>query len=157
MYAIMEFFPNHALRNNKTWMSVKAFLLAAGILGAFTAFQTGELAEHTAGRSALVEMHRTWAMTTMLLFGVAGIVYVCAYADHFIDGWFGVQLGKYPKQKKNVLVLIRVATRLQQSALMPLLACAGLIALIITGSLGGAIVYGPDADPVVHFIYSLFF
>ena len=28
---------------------------------------------------------------------------------------------------------------------------------VITGALGAAIVYGPDADPIVSFIYGLFF
>jgi len=41
--------------------------------------------------------------------------------------------------------------------LIPLLALLGLVLIIITGGLGAAIVYGPNVDPFVNFIYSIFF
>ena len=33
----------------------------------------------------------------------------------------------------------------------------GLVAVTITGALGGALVYGPDVDPFVSLIYRLLF
>jgi len=33
------------------------------------------------------------------------------------------------------------------------LALAGLVAITVTGGLGGAIVYGPDADPFFKLVY----
>lgn len=42
-------------------------------------------------------------------------------------------------------------------AILGTAAALGLVAITITGGLGASIVYGPDVDPVVHFIYSLFF
>lgn len=36
------------------------------------------------------------------------------------------------------------------------LALLGLGALMITGALGGAITYGPDADPIVSIVYKIF-
>ena len=53
--------------------------------------------------------------------------------------------------------LVAVQTLLFKPWLLFLLGLAVLIAITITGSLGGALVYGPEIDPVVSFIYHLFF
>jgi hypothetical protein len=54
-----------------------------------------------------------------------------------------------------------VSTKIQSIVLnvyiAPLLALLGIIAVTITGALGGAIAHGADTDPVVQMIYSLFF
>ena len=40
---------------------------------------------------------------------------------------------------------------------MLLIALVGIVVITITGALGGAIVYGPEVDPIVSVIYHLFF
>src|ERR1051326_6600291 len=42
-----------------------------------------------------------------------------------------------------------------ETRLVILLAFVGLAVVTITGSLGGAVAFGPNIDPVVHFIYQM--
>jgi hypothetical protein len=53
-------------------------------------------------------------------------------------------------------VLKKLSTGIGYPAVLVLLALAGLCAVTITGGLGGSMVYGPNADPVVTLIYKLF-
>ena len=51
----------------------------------------------------------------------------------------------------------KIESLVLESFIVALAALAGLIAISITGALGGAIVYGPDVDPVVSLVYHLLF
>ena len=54
-----------------------------------------------------------------------------------------------------ILVKVQKIAETLYKNFVPLLALLGLIAITITGGLGGAIVYGKDVDPIVSFIYKL--
>lgn len=63
-----------------------------------------------------------------------------------------------PHSVKKIWIAIKKHTGyVLRSPFLPFLALIGLIAITMTGALGGAIVYGPNVDPVVKFVYSLFF
>jgi len=56
-----------------------------------------------------------------------------------------------------LLSLYAVMGLIRESFIVALAALARLIAISITGTLGGAIVYGPDVDLVVSLVYHLLF
>lgn len=52
----------------------------------------------------------------------------------------------------------KYVARLFFTAPIPMLtAFLGFVSLVVTGSLGAAIVHGPEIDPIVSFVYHLFF
>jgi len=50
---------------------------------------------------------------------------------------------------------MRIINATIESPLLAIPALIGLAAIVVTGALGAAIVYGPDIDPFVKIIYSL--
>ncbi|EKD68269.1 MAG: hypothetical protein ACD_48C00001G0001, partial [uncultured bacterium] len=54
--------------------------------------------------------------------------------------------------KKVWNIIVRVAYALDRPIIRKSIAMLGFIALSLTGILGGALVYGPDADPLVHYV-----
>lgn len=146
-----------ALRRQAWTFSVKVFLLFVGILGAFAALLTGGIAAELIEGSpfdAVIEVHAAFAAATSALY----FVIAAAYLNRIFDGnrrferftASGGLLARGWNAKKYLAHLI-LDTRL-----LPLLALLALAGMTITGALGASIVYGPDADSFVSFIYSLF-
>jgi uncharacterized membrane protein len=155
VYALCEFVHLKKLRHSKTWLMVKAVLLWVGFAGSLVALQTGEWAEDLTARTPLIKMHSQWAEATAWIFGALAVVYALVVLERYcsakICSWIG------DRGEKVFMKLARVAESIHGSFLTPLLALIGLAVLTVTGSLGGAIVYGPEIDPVAHFIYTLLF
>jgi uncharacterized membrane protein len=155
IYALCELIRSKSLKDSFSWFAVKTTLVVVGFLGALASLSTGEIAEEAYTESQLIEVHSNFAVATTWVFGIIALVYFLLFIyKHFgekINAKLGVNLaGRFEK-------VMLVTTKAQQSLLMPILALVGLITLTITGGLGGAIVYGQNADPIVSFIYSLFF
>ncbi len=140
---------------NPIWTSIKAFLVILGTVLTFLTLQTGEWSEEiyrSAGVSGtsqigrLIETHSTFADFTMIVFSVLAV----GYLAQILWNTYTLTLQKYTfiPAISNIILHPKVA---------PLLAFVGIIAITITGALGGAIAHGPNTDPVVQMIYGWFF
>lgn len=149
IYALFEIFAWKKLRALSWWVYVKATLLFVGIISSFAALNTGEAAEHLIGRSALIEMHSTFATGTVWLFGILALVYLIRFV---LESSYIIN---FPKLQNFLTAVQNYIDRF--SFLIPSFAFVGLVLVTVTGALGGAIVYGPEVDPIVSFVYHFFF
>lgn len=131
------------------WKDIEHMVLVVGVLGAFAALATGDMAEHLARPNRnLVEMHSTFAalatwMYGALLVGEAALLF--RLHDFTPDSFF-------IRFKKGALILERLLCHPIASKVIAGLA---LIAISVTGLLGGVMVYGLSADPVAGFVVQL--
>jgi len=155
IYAIAELMKFRKLLDTAYWFYVKAVLVIVGTLSAFLALNTGEGAEDLVSRSldSLVEMHSTFASASTWIFGIIGFLYLVSWISK--SGWNQKISTSSAGNYWNKIVVL--SNRILNSGFIVLLALIGLIVITITGALGGAIVYGPEVDPIVSFIYNLFF
>ncbi len=154
VYAVLEIVRIPWLNKRPGWREVKFVFLLLGTLGSYAAVQTGGMIEHqfTSERS-LVRMHSTFAGYTVALFTVLTLMYIITLVE---EKWnLSARIsGTLGKIWKAIVSLVRL---LMRPAPLIVLALAGLALVTITGALGGSIAYGPDVDPVAHFVYHLFF
>ena len=160
VYSLLEicayFWP--ALRRQAWLFGVEAFLLFTGVLAAFVALITGGIAEdiirHTNSYAFILKVHSPIAVLTTILYLILATAYLIRMFD--TNGWGNRTVGlnrpfiRIWNFKKYVTYLIL------DTWLLPVLALLALLGMIVTGALGAAIVYGPNADPFVSFIYHLF-
>lgn len=145
VYSVLEMIRFNKIRKQPYWFYVKAVLVILGALSAYVAAYFGDIAEHLITDKStrpLIHMHSTWAEVTIVIYSVLGIGYLIGWVEKIGWSWS-------PLSKLRWLII--------NTPLVWLLALAGLIAILITGSLGGAVVYGTGNDPVTDFIYHLFF
>lgn len=161
LYALMEFIRFKALTRHPAWFYVKGFLVMSGAISALIARQTGELIEDQFRGSPqhnLLEMHALWANVTVVLFGFLTVLYVAAFVRRdLMQAPLIGRLVSLPLISLIFSILVYAFEFVTRGALILFIALFGLIAITITGGLGGALVYGPDIDPVVSLIYHLFF
>jgi uncharacterized membrane protein len=151
LYAVCELIPLKALTRQTYWFYVKAVLVITGTLGGVAAYLAGEAIEDqfaTDSLSSLVETHATFALTSILIFAVLALAYKVAWINQSSFG---------PRLQGNAIW--RLTTRFSRLILKPALrlplALLGVLAITITGALGGAIAFGPNIDPVATFFYHL--
>jgi TctA family transporter len=114
---------------------------------------TGEKIEHSFSTMRnLVEMHSTWASITNVIAGILLVVYI----GYLIQPLFEkINLPTSIRAfVKNIFMVINWIQRKQW--ILVIMAIILLGAIAITGALGAAIVHGPEVDPVVKYIYTLF-
>lgn len=124
--------------------TTKISLLVVGIVSSFIALQTWEIAEWLMGRSDLVHQHSEFAEMTNNLYLIIWIIYVISRETWAI---------KFPN--KTITLIQNIINKLKSYGIMAILALVAMVLLTITGALGWAIVYWPEADPIVSFIYHL--
>lgn len=154
VYAILELVRFKKITNQAYYFYVKACILIVGTLGAFASLSTGDLAEGAVARALrpLVEIHSTFAALSTWIFAALSIVYLVTWISK-TDYNQKLINSKISKIWNQILV---IATKiLNNSFIMIILSLAGLLAITMTGALGGAIVYGPEVDPIVSFFYRL--
>jgi uncharacterized membrane protein len=146
------------LRRQSWLFPVKAFLLLVGALGAFVALFTGGVAEdiirHTSAYAYVIKIHSTFAAVTTIFYLILAAAYLVRIFDR--NGWGNRMVGMSNPFMRIWSFKKYVAHLILDTWLLPVLALLALIGMIITGALGAAIVYGPNADPFVTFIYHLF-
>lgn len=148
IYALFEFLRFPKLVRQSWYTPVKcAFLFLGTILG-FAALLTGGWAEDSVGESKLVGIHSMWAAVSMWIFAVLCATYLLLFISR--TEWFVKFEARF---KRAGTMFPAVAGAILKVA--PIGAFVGLVAITVTGALGGAIIYGSDVDPVVHFIYKL--
>jgi len=150
-YALFEIF----LARKATWKHfiepAKLTLLFLGTVSSWTAFTTGDIAREALGETRLVETHAFFAGATVWIFTVLS----GAYLIRLLVPMLKTKLA----QKSPLRVFLKLeilANVLLQTWIVILGSILGLITVTITGALGGAIVYGPEIDPIVSIIYHLF-
>lgn len=147
------------LRRQSWVFPVKAFLLFVGVLGAFAALITGSIAgeifETVADPNVvIIEVHASFAVATTILYLLLAGAYLIRIFD--VNGW-----GDRIVDSKIVLIRIwnfkkRFWHYVIDTWALPIIALLALAGMTVTGALGASIVYGPDADPFVSFVYHLF-
>ncbi len=148
LYSIIKILPLKKYFPKISWKHIEVTLLVVGFGGALTALYTGEIAKH------LVEPNRQLVRTHSLFANISTWVYGILLAGEFlaIANPYIIARSKYPKL--NSLLLWK-----QQILTSPLvsntLAILGLVAISITGMLGGVMVYGVSADPVAGVVVGL--
>ncbi len=157
LYSIIELLRFKKLQERPYIFYTKAILVIVGFGGAVAAYLSGDMIEElftSANDLALIEVHSTFALITSVLYGVIAASYVVL--------WFQKECGTWGFLKnKNIAGIwkmkLAIANFIQKPWIIGVLALLALVAIFITGALGGAIVYGPEADPAVSVIYHLFF
>ena len=156
IYAVLELIRHKRVINTLYFFYIKATLVILGTLTALLSLSTGEIAEDllTKNYKPLIDMHANFASFSTNIFGIIAILYLISWINRseFNQKISDSFIGKYWTMSVNFSNYI-----LSKSYIIIPLSIIGLISITITGSLGGAIVYGPEVDPIVSFIYHLFF
>jgi len=121
----------------------KQILLFAGVASAWAALQTGEIAVDLGGGDKALDQHEEFAEMAYNTYGFLALWYVLQI---IIGSWWLNAPAK----------LVTFVRGRWTHLLICLVAIYGSVLLMITGALGGSMVYGPDADPMVRIIYDLF-
>ncbi len=156
IYAIAELIQYKKLKNTLYIFYTKAILVITGTLFAFLSLSTGEIAEGLYARSykPLIDMHANFATATTYIFGFIALIYLISWINKSI---YNSRIQSFLPNNLWIKIVNFVNYILNNKLIMISLSIVGLIVIIITGSLGGAIVYKPNVDPIVNFIYHLFF
>lgn len=148
VFSLIKIIPFQRWFSSMSWKDAGRVLLAAGFLGALVANSTGEIAEHlTRPNRALVHMHENFASITIFLYGVL-------LAGELI----GFLLERHPsfvEKVKLTKIFSFLADLINNHFFVISFSLLGLVALTITGVLGGVMVYGTSADPLAPFILNL--
>ena len=151
VYALMEMISFKKIAQKEYWFYVKFFFLVIGVIGAFAALYTGNLAQHNYARDSIerqiIRVHQSFAISSTIVFGVLAFAYIIS----FMQKRFNVAENQIWK------LILKIKDVVLNRYISFFLALLGLACISITGALGGSIVYGPDADPFVSFVYHFFF
>ena len=149
IYSVIKIVPLKKWFPRVAWRDIERVLLVVGVFGAFAALATGDTAEHLVHPNrALVGMHSTFA-------GIATIIYGALLAGE-IAAVINVQKYVYGKSWKWVASILNfVEVVLCNPVFSAILALLGLVAISVTGLLGGTIAYGLTADPVAPFVLKI--
>lgn len=155
IYACFELMPFKKLHAWQTWFYVRAVLLFVGWVGSWFAILSGKAIEEefasTSAFAKIVETHEHAAFTTMFVFLILVLTYGLVWIQR------DVQTEATWRKTHVWMKLSQVALFIYESYwLRGALAFVGLIAVTVTGALGGGMVHGPEVDPAVGFIYRLF-
>lgn len=148
IYSILKVLPMKRWFPNGAWKHIKRALLFFGTLGAFAALSTGELAESfTHANRALVETHATFATFSTWVYGLL----LAGEVAEIIRSEYSIKI-----QTRIVLKFIALIEKVFcQHFFSRILAVVGLIAITVTGLLGGVMVYGVTADPLAKFVLKI--
>ena len=149
LYTAFEILRFKIITKRPWYFEIKAVLSIIGTLAAYATASTGELAEDilrisSPDKMALVEIHSMYAVVTITIFSIL--------AGSYLFEW--LKKAGQVKIITKILFLNKLSYFIQKYS--PLIAIVGLVSITITGGLGASIVYGPDVDPFVTFIYSRF-
>lgn len=149
LYSVIKILPLQKWLPKVDWKDIERVLLVVGVLGAFVSLATGETAEHLVrSNRQLVEMHAafaslaTWLYSALLLGEVSVIL--------------NMRLGMSSQKWGSLLRITHFLEKiLCNKVFSSIIAFVALIAITLTGLLGGVMVYGVSADPVAPAVLSL--
>jgi len=156
LYAVLEiascFFPSK-WKKGDALLHIKTFLVMTGGLALLPTLETGEMASELLLGSALIEKHEAFASITTSIFGLLAAGHALWLLDS--HGWLERLEGSHKIVAQIIALVRKVVDIIMHRVLRPVLAALGLVSITITGALGASIVYGPQVDPFVTFIYNL--
>lgn len=148
LYSIIKILPLARWFPNVAWRQVERVLLVVGFLGAYASLLTGETAEHlTRPDRNLLEMHSVFATLSTWLYGALLAGELLSMLNPIL-----VAKNLVPQLAKITIVLEKI---LCHNIFSKILALVALVAIIVTGMLGGVMVYGVSADPVAPFVLKI--
>lgn len=149
IYSLIKILPLKKWFPKTDWKPTERVLLLLGVAGIYLASATGDIAKDLNNPDHdLVEMHELFAGISTFMYVFLLIIEFMPFVNNFLT-------------KKNLLTekirkISRDLTKLiNNQFLIKLLAIAGVLALSVTGLLGGVMVYGTSADPISPFVLSL--
>lgn len=156
IYTLFELCRFKFLTKQPYYFYIKASLLIIGLGGAAFALFSGNLASSLFRGSSVrnvMRMHSAWAYSTTYIYSALALGYIIAWLNK--SG--AVIFSENSVMQKIWSALSKIEYFIIETPIVFVLAVAGLIAITITGALGAVLVYGQDIDPIVTFIYKLFF
>lgn len=141
VYSLIKILPLKRWIASVVWKDIERIFLLSGVIGAFLGLATGESAEHLMRPNhQLVEMHSTFATLSTWIYGLLLAGEILAIGIPWIS--------KNVQFPKLFGFIARIKDILMNPFVSMALAIVGLIAISITGMLGGIITYGVTADPI---------
>lgn len=148
LYSIIKILPCERWFPNVAWKHIERALLLVGVFGAFAALATGDTAEHLFHPNRrLVDAHSTFAAAATWMYGALLIGEFLAVVNPKI----------LPKISSSALraFLSGLERFLCNRVFSKIVAFLALVAITVTGVLGGAMVYGATADPMAGIVLKL--
>ena len=136
VYAIFELLNTKMLSRRPHWFYIKGTLVIIGTMGAFLALVSGLFSPNYVDGMEIMEMHKKFAFLTTFVFLVISAFYALV--------WFGGERSQFWTWKI-----------LSNRRVMVPLALLGLLLILITGGIGGAMVYGKGFNPVMGIVFKL--
>jgi hypothetical protein len=152
IYCILELVSWGQWRSNKNLLLIKGLLATVGGLSLLVARQFGDAARHSLSDKTLLPLvykHEQYANFSVAVFGVVGVVYLLVL--------IGLYLETHPNSILKIFNPFLGIQKIIQTPLAQVLAVVGIIVLLVTGALGGAIIYGASSDPITNVIVKYFF
>ncbi len=148
LYSAVKLLPLKKWFPKVSWKHIELALLVPGVLGAFMANVTGEAAEHLIRPNhKLVETHAFMALTATWTYGLL-------LAGELLY-WININLVSKLKSSFVLSIFNKLRNILINPTISKLLALLGLVAISLTGLLGGIMVYGVSADPLAKFVLNI--
>ncbi len=155
LYSCLELIRFKSLNGHTFWLFSKVLTSILGAFGAVGAVITGQLAEERFQGSSYmkyVEIHSSFAIITMILAVIVSVIYGITWLKTTeLPG----KLFRTDSLGKLWDFLLKIQSTVYRSWIMIILAILLLVSLIITGALGGGLVYGPENDPLTKILYNL--
>ena len=148
LYSLIKLIPLTKLIPSVSWRDIERILLVCGVVGLFFATSTGEMPDSVIKVDYSVkEAHEFAANLTGWMYGLLLAGEVIAF------------LNKGLIQKIRIVEIEKLFTFLEKvffnKFISSTLVILGFLALFVTGLLGGAMVYGESADPLVPIVFKL--
>lgn len=158
IYAICEMVRFKKVTTQHYWFHVKSIFVITGLITAQLALGSGEVIQKmfrdVSEKDAIVPVHAIFAEATVGVFFILAFSYIILWIEYDAPKTL---LGIYPHFAKPWSRLVKIAKWIINTPASLVFAFIGLIGITITGALGGAMVHGPEIDPLVSFVYHLFF
>ncbi len=157
IYSLMELIRPKILQNNETWFYIKTIFIIIGTIGALFALTSGDIAAHQYTNNELeplIDTHEGFAGAATKLFFVMSITYILTFINRKYKKY--ITRAYNGKLAKLWQILIKIKNIIHMTPIIYIIAIAGLILITITGALGGALIYGPDTDPLIQLVHNIF-
>lgn len=157
-YGVCELIRFKRISTRPFWFYFKAILVIIGSIASLGAFFSGGIIEKMfrdiPEKNIIVPVHEMWAIITIIIFGILAASYFIkwVYLDEHEDF-----LNHHERVKNFWRIIAPFSKWVVETRASIILASLGLMSIITTGALGGAMVHGTKSDPLIAFFYNLFF
>ena len=153
IYSVIKILPVEKWFPQFAWRDVERLFLFFGVLGAFGASATGEIAEELIRTNhQLVESHAFFAGLSTWLYGALLIGGILSFLNTKL---ISLNLLTPPVLNFTQKLIIPLEKLLSHTTFSKIIAFIALIAISVTGLLGGVIVYGTSADPLAGIVLQI--